>query len=75
MAAHRSPIRVGSVFCNGVPNYLELRHAEFHYSVIGCSGAALSAPGYAGCRSLIDEVPASQSEVAAPGARASGGDE
>jgi hypothetical protein len=75
MAAHRSPIRIGSVFRSGAANYLEMRHAEFHYSVNGCFGTALPASGYAGCRPLIDEVPASQSEVATASARASGAGE
>jgi hypothetical protein len=74
MAAHRLPIRFGSVFCSEAANCLELRRAGFHYSVIGRSGIAALMPGYAGCRSLNDEVPASRSEVAAPDVQASGGD-
>lgn len=73
MAAHRPTIRSGSVFRSEVANCLEMRHADFHYPVIGCSGIASLVPGYTDCRSLNDEVPASRSEVTAPNVQASGG--
>jgi hypothetical protein len=65
MAAHRGAIRSGSVFRSGMANCLEMRRAGFHYSVIGHSGIAPPMSGYADCRSLNDEAPASRSEVTA----------
>jgi hypothetical protein len=70
MAAHRVSIRSESAFRNSAANCLELRHADFHYSVIG----RLLVHGYADCRSLNVEVPASRSEVTGPDVPASGGD-
>jgi hypothetical protein len=56
-----TPNRPRSAFRNGMTNCLELRDADFHYSVIGRSGIAALVSGYADCRSLNDEVATSRS--------------
>jgi len=64
-----------SIFHSGVANCLEMRRTRFHYSVIGRHATDSLAFGYVAGRPLNDEVPASKSEVADPGAYAQGGDE
>jgi hypothetical protein len=56
VAAQRVPIRTGSAFRNGMAICLELRDADFHYSVIGRSGIASLVSGSVDCRSSNDEV-------------------
>jgi hypothetical protein len=56
-----APIRSESAFRNGMAICLELRDADFHYSVIDPSGIASLVSGYADSRSLNDEAATSRS--------------
>jgi hypothetical protein len=75
IAAQRVPNRAKSIFLSPVANCLEMRRIAFHYSVIGRHATDSPAFGYVARLPLNDEVSASHSEVADPGAHAQGGDD
>jgi hypothetical protein len=63
-----------SLFYSRVANFLEMRGAAFHYSVIGGQAIVALAPGLADCHLLNDEIEA-LSRGDAAGARAQAGEE
>jgi hypothetical protein len=69
-SARRSVARAVSIFRGGVTNSLEMRRAEFHYSVIGRYVPDFLAFRYAGSHCLNDEVSALNFEFAAAAADA-----
>jgi hypothetical protein len=64
-----------SVFDSRVANFLEMRTAAFHYSVIGGYAKISLAPGLADSHLLIDEVAASDLWADGAGALARAGGE